>query len=105
MFYEQVHDHDSDDTDEREDRERLLCTEKELEKAGFTVGDLADMPETDPEFVPDPMDRLASGVECGRACDLIEMFLARRFDSLLALVEIFGLDQPLPARCDPCTAL
>ncbi len=63
MTYEQVHDHDSDNTDEREDRERLLCTEKELEKAGFTVGDLTDMPETDPEFVPDPMDRLASGTE------------------------------------------
>jgi len=105
MTYEQVHDHDTGDTDEREDRERLLCTEKELEKAGFTVGDLTDMPETDPEFVPDPMDRLASGTGSSPAGDLTEMFPARRFSSLLALVEIFGLDRPLPARCDPCTAL
>jgi hypothetical protein len=101
MTYEQVHDNDSNDTDERE---RLLCTEKELEKAGFSVGDLADMPETDPEFVPDPMDRLAAGTG-SPACDLTEHFPACRFGSLLALVEIFDLDRPLQARRDPCTAL
>ena len=105
MTYEQVHDHDSDDTDEREDRERLLCTEKELEKAGFTVGDLTDMPETDPEFVPDPMDRHSSGTYSSPVSDLMERFPARRFGSLLALVEIFDLDRPLTARCDPCTDL
>jgi hypothetical protein len=102
MTYEQAHDHDSDDTDERE---RLLCTEKELEQAGFSVGDLSDMPETDPEFVPDPMDRFASGTSSSPVGDLMEHFPARRFSSLLALVEIFDLDRPLTARCDPCTAL
>jgi hypothetical protein len=103
MTYEQVHDPDAQKTDIRE---QLLGTEKELEAAGFIVGDLEDMPETDPEFVPDPMGRLASG---GGACsvpgDLMEMFPAGRFGSLLALVEIFGLDRPLPARCDPRTTL
>ena len=33
------------------DAEPLLCSDKELAKAGFTVGYCDEMPETDGEFV------------------------------------------------------
>jgi len=102
MTYEQVH---SPDEDTDEDRERYLCTEQELEDAGFTVGDLSDMPETDPEFIPDPRDRPAYLERRHAVGELVEQFPAGRFDALLELVEIFGLDPTGPTRCDPCTAL
>lgn len=85
------------------------CTEQELEEAGFasgfSVGNIDEMPEKDTEFVPDPADRTAGSAQCSAAGELMEMFPARRFGSLLELVAIFGLDRPLPARRDPCTAL
>jgi hypothetical protein len=97
MTYEQVH--NPDDGQDAEDHERYLCTEKELETAGFTVGDLSDMPETDPEFIPDPKDRLVAPVaRHGAAGALVERFPAGRFSALLELVEIFGLDTPAPRR-------
>lgn len=104
MTYEKVH--DPDDEQGAEDREQYLCTDEELEEAGFTVGNLSDMPETDPEFIPDPRDRLA--YLAGRhsaAGALVEQFPAARFGALLELVEIFGLDPAASTRCDPCSVL
>lgn len=55
MTYEQVQNPDDDERDGVE-HPRYVCTHEELEAAGFTVGDLIDMPETDHEFIPAPAD-------------------------------------------------
>jgi hypothetical protein len=58
MTYEQVHNHN--DERDSEEHPRYVCTHQELEAAGFTVGDLSEMSETDHEFIPGPADAQAT---------------------------------------------
>lgn len=55
--------------------EEYVCTDEELERAGFRVVDADDMPEHESEFSPDPWGGDAPQIRPGSGLgELVEMF-------------------------------
>jgi hypothetical protein len=77
----------------------LICTDRELEEAGFSVGVLTEMPEVDHEFVSETVahgdDICALLDSCGDGRDL-STAAARTSSALGAVAEWWGL-QEMPA--------
>jgi hypothetical protein len=98
-----LHDYDEE---RDEDESYLLYTDEELEEAGFTIGELDEMPQTVGDELPDPRDRPSNLTRRQYAIgELVDCFPARRLEVLLELVEIFGLDSPTSNRLNLCRAL
>jgi hypothetical protein len=95
------------DVEESAIEEEYVCTETELRRAGgFTITNLDEMPETDPEFITDPQDHIAPlEPKHWPACALAEETPIGRFATMLELIEILGLDPTRAASCDPCSVL
>ncbi len=107
------------------DEETFLCSERELEEAGFSIGDLDEMPDVDHEFVAapdsapdedsgDPLERLAanpvgsSDSLLSRTSMALAEFMERwpidRFEPMLelaAMLDLNGSGRP----CKPRTVL
>jgi hypothetical protein len=93
------------DVDEPALEEEYVCTETELRRAGgFTITNLDEMPDTDPEFITDPRDHIAPP-EHRLACVLAEETPIGWFATMLELIEILGLDPTRAASCEPCSVL
>jgi hypothetical protein len=97
--------HDQNDVDEPVLQEEYRYTDQELERAGFTIHHLDEMPETDPEFIADPRERLEYLERRHGSADLAEAFPIERFGAMLELVELYDLDPRCTASWHPCRAL
>jgi hypothetical protein len=94
--------HDHDDADEPVLQEEYHCTDQELERAGFTIRDLEEMAQTDPDSITDPLERLEYLERRHGAAGVPEN---ERFGVLLELVALYGLDPRRTAAWLPCRAL
>lgn len=92
---------DNHDVDEPVLEEEYHFTDQELERAGFTIHHLDQMPETDPEFITDPRERLEYLERRHGSTDPED----QPFGAMLELVKLCHLDPRCPASWHPCRAL
>jgi hypothetical protein len=94
--------HDHDDADEPVLQEEYHCTDQELERAGFTIRDLEEMAQTDPDGITDPLERLEYLERRHGPAGVPEH---ERSGVLLELVALYDLDPRRVAAWLPCRAL
>jgi hypothetical protein len=93
--------HDQNDVDEPVLQEEYRYTDQELERAGFTIHHLDEMPETDAEFITDPQERLEY-LEHRHGSTNPE---DPQFGAMLELVEMYYLDPRGTGSWPTCRAL